>query len=45
MVQDATKEGVLEHIGEIAGVKFVLVIHDGSSTTEAVIGRLADFMP
>ena len=26
-VQDAAKNGVLEHIGKIAGVEFVVVIH------------------
>ena len=28
VVQDATKNGMLEHIGEIASVEFVLIIHD-----------------
>jgi hypothetical protein len=32
-VQDATKDGMLEHIREITSVEFVVIIHDRNLPT------------
>ena len=36
IVQDAAKHDMLEYIGEIAGMEFMVVIHDGSCQLRTV---------